>query len=128
MSLADSEWCVVVSVRQYRNGLCLVLFETRITVGLQGLPGMLPSTVVDGCMDRVLVDFPVSGRCTRGFFPDPVSEEDARVSASVPLVCCMPRPKFVPQLAGASPRCMVVERRYMCVCLCQQAVELRVPV
>ena len=53
--------------------------------------GMLPSTAVDGCMDRVVVDFPVSGHCTHGFFPDSVSEEDARVSASVPLVCCVPR-------------------------------------
>ena len=90
--------------------------------------GMLPSTAVDGCMDRVLVDFPVSGHITRGFFPDSVSEEDARVSTFVPLVCCMPRPKFVPQFAGASPRCMVVDRRYVCVCLCPSSVELRIPV
>ena len=35
---------------------------------------MLPSTALDACTDRVLVDFPVSGHCNRGFFPDSVSE------------------------------------------------------
>ena len=86
---------------------------------------MLLATAMHGCMDRVVVGFPVSGHCTRGFFPDSVSEEDARVSA--PLVCSMPRPKFV-TVRGCFSRCMVVERRYVCVCLCQPADELRVPV
>ena len=84
--------------------------------------GMLPSTAVDGCMDRVLVDFPVSGHITRGFFPDSVSEEDARVSTFVPLVCC-----YASTQVCATVR-MVVDRRYVCVCLCPSSVELRIPV
>ena len=73
--------------------------------------GMLPSTAVDGRMDRVLVVFHVFGQCPRGFFPDSVSDEDVRE-----CLCNW----FATQVCATVRRCSSqwLWKGGVCVCVC----------